>query len=151
VRAIQTVWEWSIPVPESWQLGPGEHDGELNWPQDFTHIPMPFNGTSGPDWMRWDEPQWMPGWMQAMYWYDLNWNLPAFVVEQIIPVALMVGLPIVMIVMMRKGKLVFTTRDVAIALFTGFIVTYFALTIVGAGFRGSGQDLVLPWDVPNLE
>jgi hypothetical protein len=151
VRAIQTVWTWSIAVPESWQLGSGEHDGELNWPQDFTHIPMPFNGTSGPDWMRWDQPEWMPGWMQAMYWYDLNLNLPAFVVEQAIPVGLMVGLPILMILIMRKLGLVVTVRDVSIALFTGFIVTYFALTIVGAGFRGSGQDLVLPWDVPNLE
>jgi hypothetical protein len=151
VRAIQTTWQWSVPVPESTQLGGGEHDGELNWPEDFAHVPMPFNGTSGPEWMRWDDPQWMPGWMQAMYWYDLNLNFPAFLVEQMIPVAVMVGLPIIMLIMMRLFGWLYSPRDIAIALFTGFIVTYFALTIVGAGFRGSGQDLVLPWDVPNLE
>jgi hypothetical protein len=151
VRAIQTTWTWAIAVPESTQLGPGEHDGELNWPEDFTHVPMPFNGTSGPEWMRWDDPQWMPGWMQAMYWYDLNLNFPAFLVEQMIPVGLMVGLPIIMLIILRLLGWLNSTRDVALALFTGFIVTYFALTIVGAGFRGSGQDLVLPWDVPNLE
>lgn len=148
VRALQTGWEWGIPVPESAQLGPGEHDGELNWPQDFEHIPMPFNGTSGPDWMRWDAPDYLPGWIQAMYWYDLNWNFPAFLVEQIIPILMMVGLPVVMIFILRRMGWVVTTRDGMIALFTGFIMVFVILTIIGAGFRGSGQDLVLPWDVP---
>lgn len=150
VRSIQTAWTWEVPVPESAQLGGGEHDGELNWPQDFTHIPMPFNGTSGPEWMQWDQPNW-PGWMLAMYWYDLNWNFPAFLVEQIIPVTIMVGLPVLLIVILKKIGWVVTVRDGAIALFTGFMMTYIALTIIGAGFRGAGQDLVMPWDVPRLE
>ena len=148
VRAIQTSWEWGIPVPVSSQLGPGEHDGELNWPNDFTHIPMPFNGTSGPDWMRWGPPSSLPGWMQALYWYDLNLNFPAFVVEQLLPVLFMVGLPIVMIVTLRKIGWVVTTHDTVLALFTGFIMVFIILTIVGAGFRGAGQDLVMPWSVP---
>jgi hypothetical protein len=42
-------------------------------------------------------------------------------------------------------------RDAAIALFTGMMVVYFILTIIGAGFRGAGQDLVLPWDVPAID
>jgi hypothetical protein len=146
-RALQTAWTWSIPVPESAQLGGGEHDGELNWPDDFDHIPMPFNGTSGPEWMQWEQPD-LPGWMLALYWYDLNLNFPAFLVEQLIPVLLMVGLPILMILIMKKMGLVVTTRDIMIALFTGFIMVFVALTIVGAGFRGAGQDLVLPWSVP---
>ncbi len=151
VRSIQTGWEWSIPVPEQAQLGGGEHDGELNWPQDLAHVPMPFNGTSGPDWMRWDKPDFLPGWMQALYWYDLNWNFPAFLVEQIIPVMLMVGLPALLIFILRRLGWVHTVRDGAIALFSGFMMTYIALTIIGAGFRGAGQDLVMPWDVPRLE
>ncbi len=150
-RSIQTGWEWHINVPDSTQLGPGEHDGQLDWPQDFTHVPMPFNGTSGPDWMRWDRPNFLPGWVQALYWYDLNMNFPAFVVEQIIPVGLMVGLPILMCVMMWKMGLIYDKRSTMIALFTGFITVFWALTIVGAGFRGSGQDLVLPWSVPKPE
>ena len=44
-----------------------------------------------------------------------------------------------------------TVRDAFIALFTGFILTYFALTIIGAAFRGKGQELVPPTRVPNLE
>jgi quinol---cytochrome c reductase cytochrome c subunit, bacillus type len=151
VRSIQTGWEWGIPVPKSTQLGGGEHDGELNWPEDFQHVPMPFNGTSGPEWMRWGPPSALPGWMQALYWYDLNMNFPAFLVEQLIPVALMVGLPVLMIFILRRMGLVLTVHDGAIALFSAFMTSFLILTIIGAGFRGAGQDLVLPWDVPSLE
>jgi hypothetical protein len=149
VRSIQTGWTWHVKVPESAQLGGGgPHDGELNWPQDFSHVPMPFNGTSGPEWMRWGQPDWMPGWMQALYWYDLNLNFPAFLVENLIPVLLMVGLPIVMILMLKRMGWVYDMRSAMIALFTGFMTVFWVLTIIGAGFRGAGQDLVLPWDVP---
>lgn len=151
VRSIQTGWEWKIPVPERAQLGGGEHDGELNWPEDFQHVPMPFNGTSGPEWMRWGTPDALPGWMQAFYWHDLNMNFPAFVVEQIIPVTTMVGLPALLVYILRRLGWVHTMRDGVIALFTGFMTVYIILTIVGAGFRGAGQDLVLPWDVPRPE
>ena len=151
VRAIQTAWEWSIPVPEKAQLGPGPHDGELNWPEDFENIPMPFNGTSGPDFLRWGKPDFLPGWLQALYWYDLRLNLPAFIVEIFIPVVLMVGLPALMIYILKRIGWVVTVRDGAIALFTGFMTVFWILTIIGAGFRGAGQDLVLPWDVPRLE
>ncbi len=151
VRSIQTGWEWSIPVPERAQLGGGEHDGELNWPDDFTHVPMPFNGTSGPEWMRWGQLDFLPGWVQAFYWYDLNMNFPAFVVELLIPVVIMVTLPALLIFTLRRLGWVHTIRDGAIAIFTGIMTVYFILTIIGAGFRGAGQDLVLPWDVPEID
>jgi len=151
VRSIQTGWEWELPVPERAQLGGGEHDGELNWPHDLQHVPMPFNGTSGPEWMRWDKPTFLPGWMQALYWYDLNMNTPAFIVEIFIPVAVMVILPVILILTLMKLGWVVTMRDGSIAIFTGMIMVYFILTIVGAGFRGAGQDLVMPWDVPAID
>jgi len=151
VRALQTGWEWELPVPERAQLGPGEHDGELNWPTDFDHVAMPFNGTSGPDWMRWPKPDFLPGWMQALYWYDLNMNFPAFLVEIFIPVAIMVGLPALQIYILRRLGWVHTVRDGAIAIFTGMMMVYLILTVIGAGFRGAGQDLVLPWDVPAID
>lgn len=149
VRSIQTVWTWHIKVPESAQLGGGgPHDGQLNWPQDFTHIPMPFNGTSGPEWLRWSNPSWLPGWAQQLYWYDLNLNFPAFLVEDLIPVLLMVGLPTLMVLILKRIGWVYDMRSAMIALFTGFMTVFWVLTIIGAGFRGAGQDLVLPWDVP---
>jgi len=41
-----------------------------------------------------------------------------------------------------------TTRELVIALFTGFFVSYIVLTIFGTSFRGVGQSLTLPWDLP---
>ena len=41
-----------------------------------------------------------------------------------------------------------TRREMIIALFTGFVVTYFVLTISGTSFRGEGQNLVFPWQLP---
>lgn len=41
-----------------------------------------------------------------------------------------------------------TTRELIIALFTGFFVTYWILAFVGTSFRGPGQELMWPWDLP---
>ena len=41
-----------------------------------------------------------------------------------------------------------TRREMIIALFTGFVVTYIVLTISGTSFRGEGQDLTWPWNLP---
>ena len=41
-----------------------------------------------------------------------------------------------------------TTRELIIALFTGFFVTYVLLSIFGTSFRGQGQDLTFPWNLP---
>jgi len=40
------------------------------------------------------------------------------------------------------------TREVLVAYFTGFVVTFFVLTIVGTFFRGFGMHLTLPWNLP---
>jgi quinol-cytochrome oxidoreductase complex cytochrome b subunit len=44
-----------------------------------------------------------------------------------------------------------TRREMIIALFTGFVVTYLVLTFFGTSFRGPGQDLYWPWDLVGLE
>lgn len=41
-----------------------------------------------------------------------------------------------------------TRRELIIALFTGFFVTYIVLAIFGTSFRGEGQNLTWPWDLP---
>ena len=154
-RSIQTEWKWRINV-EGLQIGGG--DGYLNWPEDFTHIPMPFNGTSWPIKIA-DSgdppPQWyqdLPGWLTGgMHWYDLNLNLPAFIVEILIPTTIMVALPLFLVWLLWRIGWIVTRRDVALSIFSGFIVVYWVMTIIGAGFRGAGQDLVLPWDVPAID
>lgn len=41
-----------------------------------------------------------------------------------------------------------TRREMIIALFTGFVVTFVVLTIFGTSFRGENQDLTWPWNLP---
>lgn len=41
-----------------------------------------------------------------------------------------------------------TRREMIIALFTGFFVTYLLLAIIGTSFRGPGQELTWPWNMP---
>jgi hypothetical protein len=40
------------------------------------------------------------------------------------------------------------TREVIVAYFTAFVVTWFVLTIIGTFLRGLGMHLTLPWDLP---
>jgi hypothetical protein len=41
-----------------------------------------------------------------------------------------------------------TRREMIIALFTGFFTAYWVLAIFGTSFRGRGQDLTWPWNLP---
>jgi quinol-cytochrome oxidoreductase complex cytochrome b subunit len=157
-RAIQTEWTWNVNLfgidPG---FGPNGKNGVMDWPDDFTRIPVPLNGTSWPQWGNEHgdpPPQWyqdLPDWLTGLYWYDLNVNLPAVLVEILIPTLIMVGLPAFLIYLLWRIGWVRTRRDVFLSLFSGFIVVYFAMTIVGAAFRGAGQDLSLPWDVPRID
>ncbi len=139
-------WHWRLPVP--FQPGSGVHDGYLDWPRDFEQVPLPLNGT----WLWfWDRPGWMPGWMLHVYWYDSDLSIPKIMAEYVVPSIAMIGLPALMILILVKLGWATTVRDAMIALFTGFILVYFALTIVGAAFRGHAQALVPFWHVPNLD
>lgn len=41
-----------------------------------------------------------------------------------------------------------TTREMILALYTGFFVAYWLLAFIGTSFRGPGQELMWPWDLP---
>jgi hypothetical protein len=76
-------------------------------------------------------------------------SVPPVVYEQVIPIAVMVGLSIVLgFIVARIYKP--TRRELLIALFTGFVTTYFVLTIVGTFFRGYGMEIQLYWPWENL-
>lgn len=72
---------------------------------------------------------------------------PAFVYLQAIPIGIMVGFSAILALMV---KVIFkpTRRELIIALFTGFVVTFFVLTIAGTSFRGPGMELFFPWNLP---
>jgi quinol-cytochrome oxidoreductase complex cytochrome b subunit len=155
-RSIQTSWTWSVNF--FGLEGPTGTDGRLTWPADFSRIPLPIvNGTWWPSWGN-DHteppPQWyqdIPDWLTGLYPYDLYLNFPADLVEIIIPSALMIGLPALLIYILWRINWVNTRRDVMLSLFSGFIVAYWVMTIIGAAFRGQGQELVWPWDVPRID
>ncbi len=72
---------------------------------------------------------------------------PREVTEIILPsivILLTIGLLMALVQMIFKP----TRREMIIALFTGFYVTFFVLTIFGTSFRGEGQDLTFPWNLP---
>jgi menaquinol-cytochrome c reductase cytochrome b/c subunit len=57
---------------------------------------------------------------------------------------LTIGVMVGMVVKMFRP----TRRELIIALFTGFFVTFWILTIFGTSLRGHGQDLTWPWKLP---
>ena len=72
-------------------------------------------------------------------------GLTDIVAEVLIPIVVMVGLPVIMVYLLRPLRP--SRRDVIIGLFTAFIVTYIFLTIIGTAFRGHGMQLFWPWEI----
>jgi hypothetical protein len=68
------------------------------------------------------------------------------VTDIIVPLILMLGPIPLLFLLLRRVARPEGTRDVMIALFTGFFVAYIVLTIVGTFFRGQGMHLMWPWD-----
>lgn len=75
----------------------------------------------------------------------LDPTLAEAIAEFVIPIALMLGLSALLVALIRPLRP--SRRDIVIALFTGFVVTYIVLTIVGTGFRGEGMKLYWPWQI----
>lgn len=79
------------------------------------------------------------------YLRDRGW--PREITEIILPsIVMLAGIAALMVLVHIIFKP--TRREMIIALFTGFFVGYWLLTIFGTSFRGVGQDLTLPWDLP---
>lgn len=80
-------------------------------------------------------------------WMQREFDAPEIVTAQILPSLFIIG---AIAVLMGAVHQMFrpTRREMIIALFTGFVVTYVMLTIFGTSFRGEGQDLTWVWDLP---
>ena len=99
---------------------------------DWRAIPLGIPGTTTDPWL-------------------LNLNFPSFLSQQLVPVAAMVGLPVLFVLFCKALGWIRTRRDIAILIFSAFIGVYLTTTIVGTAFRGQGQDLKPPWDIVVLE
>ncbi len=115
---------------------------KLNWLQNLRALQT---AVAWPDWTK-DIP-YLPFTLELRGQEFRTLDLPAFLVEQFIPVATMVGLPILLLLIIRRWLGRLTRRDAMIALFTGFITVYVVLTVIGTAFRGQGLELLPPWQV----
>ncbi len=132
-------------------IGTRTLQNDVGWPKWTEHIwtPLPgistggqlpgFWGSIGLDFQHWNifDPN-----ANAT---NLHINLPAFIVEQGIPILAMAFFPVLLVYLMRPlGR---SMHDAMIALFTGFMACWLTLTIVGTGFRGAGMELMAPWKI----
>jgi hypothetical protein len=76
-----------------------------------------------------------------------NVSFPEFVGKIVYPTIVML-ISIGMMVGAVKSIFQPTRREMIIALFTGFFTAYWVLAIFGTSFRGHGQDLTWPWNLP---
>jgi menaquinol-cytochrome c reductase cytochrome b/c subunit len=80
-------------------------------------------------------------------WLTTDLGAPIWVSSIVLSTIIMLAAIAVLVVMVMN---IFrpTTRELVIALFTGFFVTYWVLAIFGTSFRGPGQEFTMPWDLP---
>jgi hypothetical protein len=80
-------------------------------------------------------------------WLRDSLGAPEIVWNVLLPSAIMIFF-IAMLMVLVQGMFRPTRREMIIALFTGFYVSYLVLTIFGTSFRGHGQELTWPWNLP---
>lgn len=124
------IWEkltgtdWPIPALRNLRA----IQNEIPWPKSWLKVPL------GDKVLRTD--------LLGLPKISLDINIPGLLVEQIIPVSTMVGLPILLSIAAWKTKIAQTKRDHMILQFSGFIAVYVTLTIIGTYMRGEGLALV---------
>lgn len=126
VRAFEGITGQDWPSWLSWITTSRAIQNEIAWPAWLTDISL--DGILRTDLLGLPE-------------VELTINFPAILVEQIIPVTLMVGLPILLSVVAWQTKIAQTRRDHMILQFSGFIAVFITLTIIGTYFRGQGLEL----------
>jgi menaquinol-cytochrome c reductase cytochrome b/c subunit len=77
-------------------------------------------------------------------------KVPEVLYEKVIPTAVMLGFSLLLGILV---KLLYkpTRREMVMAFFTGFVISYLVLTIVGTFFRGHGMVLSLYWPWQDLQ
>lgn len=123
--------EW--PAKLNWMRNARSLQNDIAWPDWMQSIPL------GSKVLRTD--------LLGLPAVDLNVNLPAVFVEQLLPTGLMVGLPILLALVVWRTGHARTKRDHMIVQFSGFIAVFLTLTIIGTAFRGEGMELFWFWEV----
>ncbi len=87
------------------------------------------------------------GWYNDLTVWMFHTSFPEFVGKIVYPSIVLVG-SILMLMAVVQTIFKPTRREMIIALFTGFFTAYWILAIFGTSFRGHGQDLTWPWNLP---
>ena len=145
IRGTGLNGDFSWPGGLDWARDLRSLDTRINWDnlsftigdfklfEDWRAIPLGIPGTTTDPWL-------------------LNLNFPSFLSQQVVPVATMIGLPILLYLFTRRRLgWIRSRRDTAILIFSGFIAVYIVLTAVGQFFRGEAQELRAPWDIVVVE
>lgn len=123
-------FEFYVPFPAIL----GIDDKKLDWPRDLDNIPVPFNDVCFQ-------------WRGQHLWCDMNINLPATMTQQVIPLSTIAIASVAIIYVLFRIGWLRTKRDLFICMFTGVMVAYLVLSMVGSFFRGQGQALIWPWEI----
>jgi hypothetical protein len=126
--------EFSVPFPEI--FGNPTSDGNLDWPKDVDHIPVPFNGAVCD-----------LSYGTLHLWCDMHLNIANIMAEQVLPLVTIVASALLVIYALFRLGWVRTKRDVFIVMFTGVLASYLTLSMVGSFFRGQAQALIWPWEI----
>jgi menaquinol-cytochrome c reductase cytochrome b/c subunit len=118
------------------------------WPEELNFVSNLRGLQTGIDWPEWaSDIPYLPFTLELRGQEFRTLDFPGFLVEQAIPVGAMIGLPLFMLAIQYRWLGHNTKRDAMIGIFTGFIVVYVVLTIIGTAFRGEGLELYPPWEV----
>ena len=112
----------------------GIDDKKLDWPGDLSHIPVPFNDVCFQ-------------WHGQHLWCDMHINLPVTMTQQVIPLTVIALATVTIIYALFRIGWIRTRRDLFICMFTGVMVAYLVLSMVGSFFRGQGQALIWPTEI----
>lgn len=73
-------------------------------------------------------------------------DLVSWVGEILIPMVFMIAIPWILVKMIKK-RYNPNTREIMIALYTFYFVSFIVLSIIGTAFRGHSMHLMWPWNV----
>ncbi len=122
--------QFSVPFPHIL----GINDGHLDWPNDLSNIPVPFNNICFQ-------------WHAQHLWCDMHINFPATMTQQILPLSTIAFFTVLILYVLFRIGWLRTRRDVFLVMFTAVMAAYLTLSLVGSFFRGQGQNLIWPWQI----
>jgi hypothetical protein len=75
-------------------------------------------------------------------------TLVELVAGWLIPIFALTFFPLLLVILLKRVFRGIDIAEIIIGLFTGFVIVYWVLTVVGTAMRGPGMEFFLPWELP---